>query len=252
MIFYFSGTGNSQWVAQQLAEALCEIVHPITGKHSNKIYSLQPGERVGFVFPVYSWAPPEVVLRWIASLQFNQVPEYIYFVCTCGDDTGKTPRIFRQAVADRGWVCHAGFSVVMPNTYVCLPGFDVDSQELQNRKITQAKERISQLKEWIIAKVSRFDCHEGSMPFVKSYVLRPFFNRFLTSPRAFHVKDTCISCGKCEQVCPLHNIQLENSKPVWGANCSMCLACYHHCPTHAIAYGKQTQKKGQYVFRESL
>lgn len=50
MIFYFSGTGNSAWVAQQLGEALHEAVHRITDKLPNQIYTLQPRERLGFVF----------------------------------------------------------------------------------------------------------------------------------------------------------------------------------------------------------
>ena len=41
-----------------------------------------------------------------------------------------------------------------------------------------------------------------------------------------------------------------NAKPVWGDNCAMCLSCYHHCPKHAVEYGRQTMMKGQYLFPE--
>jgi len=39
-----------------------------------------------------------------------------------------------------------------------------------------------------------------------------------------------------------------DSKPLpkWGPACMMCLRCYHHCPAHAVKYGRHTDGKGQY------
>ena len=124
MIFYFSGVGNSAWVARKLGDILQDKVLPIAEEiHKEATYTLVEGERVGFVFPVYGWEPPKIVLDFICKMQM-QAPGYLYFVCTCGDDTGKTNRIFTQAVEAKGWHCHAGYSITMPDTYVCLPGFE--------------------------------------------------------------------------------------------------------------------------------
>ena len=69
MIFYFSGTGNSAWVARQLAEGQNEELLSIAVEiDKNKEYKLREGEKVGFVFPVYAWGPPEIVLRFIRRL----------------------------------------------------------------------------------------------------------------------------------------------------------------------------------------
>lgn len=55
MIFYFSGTGNSAWVARQLAEGQNEELLSIAMEiDRNKAYKLKEGEKVGFVFPVYA------------------------------------------------------------------------------------------------------------------------------------------------------------------------------------------------------
>lgn len=50
MIFYFSGTGNSRYVAEQIADATNEELISITKEEMNKgvSYVLQDGERVGF------------------------------------------------------------------------------------------------------------------------------------------------------------------------------------------------------------
>lgn len=78
--------------------------------------------------------------------------------------------------------------------------------------------------------------------------MRPFFNTFLMSPKPFYATEACIACKKCEKACPVNNIKVTD-RPVWGDNCTQCLACYHICPVHAVEYGKVTAKKGQYKGR---
>ena len=250
MIFYFSGTGNSAWVARQLAEGQNEELLSIAMEiDRNKAYKLKEGEKVGFVFPIYAWGPPKIVLRFIHQLKLDK-PGYLFFVCTCGDDTGRTAQIFSSAVTRKGWQCVAGYSVTMPNTYVSLPGFDVDDKDIETQKVQNAVARVRFINEEITsrAQMKQYNCHEGALPFTKSYLLRPLFNAFLMSPKPFHATEACIGCKKCEKVCPVGNITVTD-RPVWGGNCTQCLACYHVCPVHAVEYGKMTGKKGQYKGR---
>ena len=64
-------------------------------------------------------------------------------------------------------------------------------------------------------------------------------------------KDKCVKCGICANVCPVGDIKGGHGEyPEWlhHKDCLTCFTCYHHCPHHAIEFGKQTQKKGQYYF----
>ena len=54
MIFYFTGTGNSLYAAQKLADGGEEIVSIVEALRSKTFhYTLKEGEKLGFVFPVY-------------------------------------------------------------------------------------------------------------------------------------------------------------------------------------------------------
>lgn len=64
--------------------------------------------------------------------------------------------------------------------------------------------------------------------------------------KKFAVSDECVSCGKCASVCPLNNIVLTDGKPVWGADCTHCMACINSCAKKAIEYGKASVGKPRY------
>ena len=248
MIFYFSGVGNSAWVARKLGEKLQDKVLPIAEEIRTEMeYDLSPDERVGFVFPVYGWEPPKIVMDFVRRMTLKQVASYLYFVCTCGDDTGKTADVFMSALRAKGWSCHASYSVLMPDTYVCLPGFDIDGEEELKRKTQNAAARVDFMGDELSRRVvmDKHGCFEGAFPKLKTYVLGGLFRAFLMSPKPFHATDACIACGLCEKRCPVHNIKV-GEKPQWGDDCTMCLACYHACPQHAIHYGNRTKDKGQY------
>ena len=76
-------------------------------------------------------------------------------------------------------------------------------------------------------------------------VNKMFYSLFVKAD-AFNVDGKCIGCGKCEKICPLNNIKIQNGKPVWGKECTHCMACICHCPTEAIEYGKKSIGKPRY------
>ena len=80
--------------------------------------------------------------------------------------------------------------------------------------------------------------------------VNPVFYPLFVKANSFTASDVCIGCGKCEKLCPLNNITLQNARPVWGTNCTQCMACICYCPTRAIEYGKKSAGKPRYHFEE--
>lgn len=249
MIFYFSGTGNTKWVAQQLAAATGEVLRYIPDelKAAHHDYTLQKGERLGFCFPTHGWQPPRIVREFIRRSTFHNA-SYVYAVTTCGDNMGFAMRILNKELRAKGLHTHAAFAVVMPETNVCFSFLHLDTPEREQQKKEAAKDRVGHICE--VVNNCQTDVEElvkGAIPFTFTYVIGGYYNKHLITDEKFWVDaDVCIQCGLCARLCPVDDI--TGTPPVWKHNgqCTNCLACYHHCPRHAIHWAKM--KRGQYHF----
>ena len=251
MIYYFSGTGNSREVAKRLASSTKDEAASIT--NVKNIGGLN-NEVVGFVFPIYAWGIPKVMKEFIQQFSIPTSPTYVYMVCTCGDDIGLTDREMSALLTTKGMTLNAAWSVTMPNTYISLPGFDIDRPQLAINKLQMALPRLNDIAQLIVKRQKDIkDVHPGAFARIKSKVIRPLFNKLLTGDNHFKVSEDCTHCGRCSKACPLQNITYDDRHlPIWNGNCTDCLACYHSCPQHAISYGPFTKGKGQYLLLQYL
>ena len=257
MIFYFSGTGNTRWAAEQMAAATGERLLFIPDElQSSCEYTLAEDERIGLCFPVHGWQPPHIVRMFISRLVLHTKnpldDHYTFALCTCGDSTGLAVEMLRKELAAKGIMLHSCQSLVMPESYVCLPFMYTDSPEREKEKKSEAEKDLRVYEDIVIRRKRGFQSlKQGITPWTFSHVIGAYFNRFMITDRKFTVDDdVCIHCGLCEKVCPVGNVEFSNI-PKWknDSSCTCCLSCYHHCPVHAINYGRITRRRGQYYYK---
>ena len=90
MIFYFSGTGNSAWVAQQLARLTGDQAYDIATLA--EMPDMQAAKQIGFAFPIYAWGAPEPMVAFAKKLVKTQA--FTFGVCTCGAEAGLAMKYF--------------------------------------------------------------------------------------------------------------------------------------------------------------
>lgn len=253
MIIYFTGTGNSRDIATRISMMLTDddIVELCNETlRSGVISAKRSCEKVVWVFPVYSWGVPPVVAKFIkrADIQGIEDAEH-HMVATCGDDAGLIANQWRKLIRNKGWNAASASTVVMPNTYTLMKGFDVDSEILAKQKLEASGERIAVIVERIKRGATDDDVIKGRYAWIKSRIIYPWFIKFAMSPKPFHAIDSCSGCGLCARQCPLGNINMDKDckRPYWGKECALCLRCYHICPIGAVQYGKATKGKGRYL-----
>lgn len=254
MIFYLSDTGNTGWAAKTVAQATGDklLFIPELLRVGQSVFTFEEGERLGFCFPVHGWRPPKIVREFIRRLRVDADGHYVYALCTAGDNIGETMDILRKDLSVKNIPLHAVFSLIMPESYLGLPFFNVDNAKKEKEKKDKAAAELSEYVNDIIN--NRAACHLviGHWPRINSRLLGGFFEKHLVTDKKFVVDSRlCVKCGICADVCPTKNILGGlGYEPKWkhDGSCLACFACYHHCPHHAINWGSLTKHKGQYFY----
>lgn len=245
MIYYFSGTGNSEWVAKEIAKNISdEAVNIIdiirSGKESLKV---SKNETLGIVFPIYAWAVPEVIESFLKILNLED-GAYTYAIGTCGEEAGLALKKLSKVIK-----LNSCYSIVMPNNYII--GSDMDSDIDISKKIEDAKDKILEICNDIKERKNKYDVFEGNISFFKANIVAPVFNKFGRDTKSFWVEDSCIGCGICQENCPTGCIKLnDNKKPLWNGNCYQCLSCINRCPKQSIQYGNKTKNRSRYIMKQ--
>ena len=175
---------------------------------------------------------------------------FVWAVTTCGDNTGKTMDILNRELSKKGLKAETLFSVIMPESYVCLPFMYTDTESREREKIEQARQQTEGIARIIKERKRGIEqLNQGATPRLFSYVIGQYFNKHMITDKKFTVDiDICTRCGKCQRVCPVDNITGTSPRWLHNGQCTCCLACYHYCPVHAINYGSITRKRDQYYF----
>ena len=246
MVLYFSGTGNSRYVAKKIAESsgdeLVSIGQKIKSRDFSEIRSEKP---LVFVGPVYAGRLPRVMEDYIRKVKFTGT-QRAYFVVTCAQTPWVTVQYVEKLCAEKGFSLLGFNSIVMPQGYIA--GGGTQPKDVNDKILKAAEPKIISIAETIRDKQMLPKEQPGKA--MMSKVLNPIMYSMMISAKGFRVTDKCTGCGECAQRCPLNNIKLTNGKPVWGNQCTHCMACIAGCPNEAIEYGKKTVGKPRYYLDE--
>ena len=248
MIFYFSATGNSKYVAEHLADATNDhliFLRDAVRSHAYR-YDVSHEERIGFVVPVYFQGLPSILGFFLEKLTLEGYrDQYIYLVLTCGKQTGDAAGQMGRLLKKKGLSLSAQFGIPMVDNYV--PMFQIPGREEQERCLDEAEEFIEEARRAIRAKgIGDYNRLQGPMPAVQTAAAYPVYAQG-RSTKPFVVTDACISCGLCQELCPCGAILMSEGRPQWRKKqCVRCLGCLHRCPVEAIRWKKAGENQGRY------
>jgi len=248
MIFYFSATGNSKYVAQRIADATGERLIFLRDAVRSRSYSYDLGrdERVGFVAPTYFFGLPSILTFFLQKLRLNGYKDqYIYLVLTCGNSTGSAAEQAVKLLKRKGLPLSGQFAVRMVDNYA--PVFKMPDQETVNATLDAAEEPINEAVEAIQARgIGDYNRFRGPLPGPLTAAAYPLYAHG-RSTKPFLVTDACVSCGLCQELCPCGAITMSEGRPAWTKpQCVRCLACLHRCPTGAIRWKTPDEDNGRY------
>lgn len=227
MVLYFTGTGNSLYVAKNLDDerlSIPQIIHRQKQEYT--------ADSIGIVCPVYGHEMPNLVKEFIRNATFYT--DYFYLVLTYGRIHGGAAELAEQYLKECGVEADYINTIMMVDNY--LPSFDMNEQiELNPDKkvdehIFMIKKDIDSGKHW------KQSVTQKDRNWHQKYLAMRNENPIDIKGGIFKVLQHCIGCGICMRVCPTGSIMVEKQHAEYKdtRRCQMCLACVQHCPENAI------------------
>lgn len=248
MILYFTGTGNSRYIAKKLAGETGDSLLCINDRIKNKDFTtVTATDHLVFVTPTYAWQIPRVVKEWITKTEFLGTRK-AWFVMNCGSEIGNAAKYNQELCDTMGFTYMGTAEVVMPENYIAM--FPSPSDD-EAKEVIKKADPVIEKTAALLKEKQEFPVQKGK--FVSRILSGPvntMFYPFFVKAKAFKADEKCIGCGKCVSLCPLNNIKQKDNKPVWGKDCTHCMACICSCPTEAIEYGRISVGKNRYLCKE--
>lgn len=243
-IYFFTGTGNSLKVAKDLAASMgnCELIAIC----KDADLDIPTGyDRIGFVFPVYFFGLPQLVVDFVHKANLTKESAgYFFAVATPGGFSGKPLTQMERLLSKKGIPLAYGNKIRMNANFIVRYGsiglYHKTAIMGYGRRISKIKEDVKNRKTVEIEQYSKRveDIYLDS--------IRDVHN----TDAGYHSDGSCTACGICAGVCPAGNITLEKGRPEFHHLCESCMACIQYCPQKAINYEDKTQKRKRYTHPE--
>jgi len=260
LVLYFSGTGNTYFVADLVWKRLIENNHhaDLISVENFKPETLSNYDLLVFGYPVFAYAMPQFLNNYLERFTLPSTRGVILF-CTMGYYGGNSLRNSARLFKKKGFL-PVGFEEIK------LPGSDglvimkKNSNKIEkilhndfknSQAINVSINNIVKMAEDILDKGINKD--NIRLPGLKiiALLIKPFMDYIFSimegkMKKSFIVDDNCINCGICQDICPSKNIVINNGKVEFSDRCYLCLRCIHQCPVEAIQIGKITRGKFRY------
>ncbi|MGL4740937.1 MAG: EFR1 family ferrodoxin [Sarcina sp.] len=240
-IYFFSGTGNSHYVAKTLGFGLenSKLIHIGGLDLSNEIKS--DANVIGIVFPTYFYDAPDIIKNFIKKLNVEK-STYIFIYQTCGGNVGNSSYTCNSLLKEKNLKLANHFSIKMPDNCVLFSSIEEENQKLLDSALKKINQDLMQIQNFKtkVANKPKFKYKVIGSSSLKNVCIS--FMKF----KNFKVnEDKCTSCKICKKVCPIGNIEFVNGQkiPKFKEKCEMCFACIHYCPNSCIKHGMMKKKE---------
>lgn len=257
-IYYFSGTGNTAFIAQSFAISVKNL-EKVIGE--NEVSCFDISSNPGFIEeldllviggPIYAGNMPEKLIRWVLRNipQNNGKTKAMVYSTSAGLQNAYGVDSIASKLSKKGYDLIYKECFEMPRNFY-FGGYEQHSEEEIRKRVDEAKKKVE-----IIAHKLLLNGFDGVAPLEVSHsgILKKDLMAELFSIMAkfmaknYKADNNCIRCGKCVKNCPQNNIKLRNNEIEFGRNCMMCTKCFHSCPSGAILYKGNKYKQ----YREFL
>ncbi|MBE6887034.1 MAG: 4Fe-4S dicluster domain-containing protein [Ruminococcaceae bacterium] len=245
MIIYFSGTGNSKFVADYLAEKLEDTTVSLNNllKKGDKLVCSSEKPYI-IVAPIYAWRLPSAVEEILKKSELSGC-KTAYCVATMGENSGNADKYIEKIFTDKGMNFTGFTGVPMQNNYLLMEV--MPDKTVVSEQFPAVISKLNLIADKIKHGTILHKDDKTPLPALMSGLVNRGFNNFMLKNQKYSVNEKCILCSKCIQLCPTNNIISQDNSIIFSNKCMACFACLHSCPVQAINIEGKTENKGRYL-----
>ncbi len=255
VIIYFSGTGNTHFLATLIKDRLNkEILYEtdlVSIDSETEVVDLNPYDLIIFSYPIYAFNTPIIFDKYLKKLKLPSDKKY-YILKQSGESlslNNSSSYYIKRKLRK--------FKVKLSGEYHFLLPYNIHFR-YEDEFVKEIYNYDQKLLDIFIYELkNNIDRKLKSNPFI--YLDSLFFKiQRLGGPvNSYFYKidySKCINCGLCLSSCPTKNIIKENDKYKFKNKCIMCMRCSFNCPKDAINIGMLNgwRVNGKYDFNRII
>ena len=250
LILYFSGTGNSKFIAELFSRNMN------ANCHSSECYSVEEKldfrqlifsqEIIGFCYPVYGSRVPRIMREFVKKHMDVLLHKKIIIFCTQMIFSGDGARAFIDIFPHRFFEVIYAEHFFMPNNICNLFLLPLPGKRKIRKDIARAERKMQIVCNNIsngIIKKRGFNIISRILGLSQGLFMPMLEREALDSVM---VNNDCTQCNLCVSICPMENLEYQDGKIAHKSNCTICYRCINMCPQKAITVLFHEKVKKQY------
>lgn len=239
IILYFSGTGNTKFISNKIAEEFnkngCEIdIYSIEDKIKLKDLSY---DYLILGFPKYFEYIPKIFIEYLEENLYDSPKEIKTMIFSTGKDKAKTYyNELEKKLLIKNYKVIVTKNFQMPDSFTLSKNYKKstrkDFREILDSSLSEIKDVVVN---FLTDNYMKEDINEISATFYKAMnkiKTKDFYKNSIN----FSVNENCDKCNLCANICPVKNIDNIGGEIKFRDNCIMCCRCVNACPRNAIMY----------------
>ncbi|MGL5822745.1 MAG: EFR1 family ferrodoxin [Sarcina sp.] len=246
VVLYFSGTGNTKYVANKFAEKMKAKSYSIEEKINFKKLILN-SDVITFCYPIYGSCVPSIMMDFVDANKSILNNKKLIILSTQMMFSGDGSRVFVDLLEGVNFEVIYAEHFNMPLNIPNIPLVNVKNGKKLNKKIKKVDKKLDGMCKNIEAKVVKKRGFNKFSEFIGYNFQRRGFSKFDNKIKnGVKITDECILCEQCVRVCPKNNLFMGDKKLKTKGQCTACNRCVNICPKKAITVLYHGKVRKQY------
>jgi len=246
LTLYFSGTGNSKFIAERFSSKMAAACYSIEEEVDFKEKMAQV-KTIAVCYPIYGSCVPRIMREFVRKNRSAFEGKQLIIFSTQLLFSGDGARVFTELLEGVSANVRYAEHFNMPNNICNFFLFPLANPNKMQRYLKKAEKKLSRSCQNIKNGVVKKRGFNFVSQHLGLWTQRAHFGALeKKAQRDVRISAECNLCGKCVRICPMKNLKITDRRIVQLDQCTLCYRCVNQCPQKAITVLVHTQVKKQY------